>query len=85
MRRVCVWIGAAPGTPTSIKEAAEERGLTKHTGKIPPFSMLLDPGKKFVEAEGVMMPREKDLSLAKKWGMLLVSASARQGSQGGPR
>ena len=65
--RVCLWMGAAPGTPDMIKEAAGANGANEYSGSIPTVCISLR--KKANEVMGGMVPKEKDLGLARKWVM----------------
>ena len=65
--RVAIWVGAAPGSPTTIKEEAEKRGLTAHAATIPTLGIqLVGKGNNPVQAR--MSPSEGEL-LSNNWGM----------------
>ena len=62
---VCIWVGAAPGTPAMIKDAAGKNGVSEHSGGVPTVCVSLK--KKSHEIVGSMVPKEKSLGLARKW------------------
>ena len=68
MGETLIWVGAAPGTPSWIKEETEKRGLNEFAPNIPTFGIKLVKKRKSNEAEGAMKPMEGDL-VSKSWGM----------------
>ena len=77
--RVAIWMGAAPGSPTSIKAEAEKRGLDAYAASIPTLGVQLG-SKGTNPAPARMCPSEGEI-LSKKWGMyplIMVGPSRKQ-------
>ena len=65
--RVAIWVGAAPGSPATIKEEADKRGLNAHAATIPTLGIQLG-GKGNNPVQARMSPSEGEL-LSNNWGM----------------
>ena len=77
--RVAIWMGAAPGSPTSIKAEAEKRGLDAYVASIPTLGVQLG-SKGNNPAQARMCPSEGEI-LSNKWGMyplIMVGPSRKQ-------
>jgi hypothetical protein len=82
MGETLIWVGAAPGTPSWIKEETEKRGLNEYAPNIPTFGIKLVKKRKSNEAEGAMKPMEGDL-VSKSWGMYpLIQVRSPEGNDG---
>ena len=68
MRKLCLWLGAAPGSPAMIKESAGANKANEHGDNIPTVYVSLH--KKTNEVVETMMPREKDLAMEGKGGCI---------------
>ena len=72
--KACLWMGAAPGSPQSIKEAAQVKGLEDSAATIPTVAVKL--GSKSENSVKIGMAPAEGQSISKGWGaypLLLVS------------
>ena len=72
--KACLWMGAAPGSPQSIKEAAQVRGLEDNAATIPTVGVKL--GNKSENSVKIGMAPAEGQHISKGWGaypLLLVS------------
>ena len=72
--KACLWMGAAPGSPQSIKVKAQEKGLEENAATIPTVAVKL--GSKSENSVKIGMAPAEGQSISKGWGaypLLLVS------------
>ena len=74
MGLVTVWLGAAPGTPDTIKKAAADHGLTEASALIPTTAVKLTKGKG-MEAKGKFRPVESAIPGTGKGDVPLVKGN----------
>ncbi len=72
--KACLWMGAAPGSPQSIKMKAQEKGLEENASTIPTVAVRL--GSKSETSVKIGMAPAEGQSISKGWGaypLLMVS------------
>ena len=78
-----LWLGIVPGTKESVKEEAEEKGMSEYDARIPTLEVSLGTVQTGPQAIVKMGPRE-DKWIGKGWGIYpLIMVSPPYRSQSG--